>query len=395
MIHRAPWLLFAAALGGAVAASCSVVHGASVSSSHHNTASSGGAGGEAPYDAGDNGETGRSIFEASVQPGLMAECGACHQLTGVADAPFLAQPDIYESITTYRGVVKQNADDSILMIHPGTGTHAIDFSPALRGATRDWLAFESQHLPVIDAGANAYITPFKLYLQGAFNAVYLDQLGPDLANASITFNAEELPQGSSNPTLLMLTNLEVHPIAGKSLHLVHPLFTIYPSSGGAIPDPADSFSGLDQTFAFDGDPTLGTGTLILSQWKKGSRLGIAFEKIEAIITSTTGAPCKDVAKFQAEVVPQLQNWTCASQCHGGTNIAAQQMMDLSNLAAMPPDDACSQVRARIVPGNPDQSQILIVTDPTQQAVHLFKFAGNKNKYNTFKAAVTPWILAEQ
>jgi hypothetical protein len=395
MIQRAPWLLFAFALGSVAAASCSVVHGTGVDTSHQKTGTETGAGGEAPYDAGDTGETGRSIFESSVQPGMMSECGACHQLNGVADAPFLAQPDLYDSITTYRGVVKANPDDSVLLLHPGTGTHTNDFSPSLRGATRDWLTFESQHLPVIDAGANPYLTPFKLYVQGAFNAVYLDQLGGDLANASITFNAEELPQGSSNPTLLMLTNLQVHPIAGKSLHIVHPLFTIYPTSGGAEPDPADSFSGLDQTFTFDGDPTLGTGTVILSQWKKGSRLGIAFEKIEAIVTSTTGTPCKDVAKFQAEVVPQLKNWTCASQCHGGANIAAQQQMDLSNLDAMPPDDACSQVRARIKPGNPDQSQILIVTDPTQQAVHLFKFAGNKNKYNTFKAAVTPWILAEQ
>ena len=36
-----------------------------------------------------------------------------------------------------------------------------------------------------------------------------------------------------------------------------------------------------------------------------------------------------------------------------------------------------------------------MTDPTKQAVHLFKFAGNIGNYNTFKAAVTPWIMAEQ
>ena len=70
-------------------------------------------------------------------------------------------------------------------------------------------------------------------------------------------------------------------------------------------------------------------------------------------------------------------------------------MDLTNILAMPPDDACAQMRARITPGDPTKSQILIVTDPTQGAVHLFKFAGNTTKYNNFKTAVTPWILAEQ
>ena len=54
----------------------------------------------------------------------------------------------------------------------------------------------------------------------------------------------------------------------------------------------------------------------------------------------------------------------------------------------------AQVRSRITPGDPEMSRILQVTDPTQQAVHMYKFMGNKNKYQAFKTAVSPWILLE-
>lgn len=399
------WLLLAGALGAsAAAASCTVVHGGG-STGHASTTSSGGgttgAGGTGAGGSGGSAPavTGRSLFESTVRDGMMTECGACHQLGGAADAPFLAAPDIYVSITTWPGVVVYNPDVSVVLTHPQTASHgggqAPDLSKDLRAKVQEWLAFEADHLPKPDAGSTPLITPFKPFLQGAFNAVYLDPLGADFANSSVTFNAEELPQGSSMPSLLHLYNIQVHPIAGVSLHLVHPLFTVYPSDGGAQPDNADSFSGFDESFTIDGDPTFGTGELILADWQKDARLGMAFEKIEATKTGGTTATCKNVAKFQAEVVPQLKLWPCFSQCHGGGNIQAQQQMDLSNIDAMPPDEACSQVRARITPGDPENSQILVVTDPTKQVIHLFKFAGNKNNYNSFKDAVTPWILAEQ
>jgi hypothetical protein len=255
-----------------------------------------------------------------------------------------------------------------------------------------WLTFEAAHLPMPDGGGSALVPPFKPFLMGAFNAVYLDPLGASFKNSSVTFNATEL---GNPPSMLLLENLQVHPIAGVSLHVVHPLFTVYEPAGAEIPDPVDSFSGFDETYTLGSDPTLGTGSVVLTQWAADSRLSIAFESITA--TSTTGGSgaCKDVATFQSAVVPQLTTLPCASQCHGGKNLAAQQQMDLSMIAAMPPAAACAQVRARITPGDPTTSQILIVTDPTQQAVHLFKFQGNLNNYNAFKAAVTPWIMAEQ
>lgn len=374
-----------------------MVRGGGSTTTGHGTSTGSGGGGGTGGDA--PGVSGRSIFESTVLPDLMTECGACHQLGGIADAPFLAQPDVYVAITTWPAVVVANTTLSVLLTHPAGnhgGGQAPNFTPALRTKVEAWLEYEAAHLPKPDGDAATFIQPFKPFLKGAFNAIYLDPYGPDFENSSITFNAEELPAGSKNPTLLVLSNLQVHPIAGVKIHLVHPLFTVYPPGGGAVPDTADSYTGFDHSYTLEGDPTFGTGTLILSQWEKDARISIAFEKIEATKTGTvTGTTCKDVAKFQAEVVPQLKQWPCASQCHAGGNIAAQQQMDLGNLDSMPPDEACSQVRARIDPDNPDNSQIFLVTDPTQQVIHLFKFAGNKNNYNSFKAAVTPWILSEK
>lgn len=408
--YAAGWLLLLGASVTAAAVSCTVVGGhSSTGMTHTNTTSTetttsmgtGGSGGSGGMGTGGSTTmeiTGRSIFESTVQNDMVMECGSCHKLGGIADAPFLAAPDIYVSITTWPGVVVSNASLSVVLTHPGSSSHgggqAPDISAGLRTKIEAWLHYEADHLPKPDAGSIPHIDPFKPFLQGAFNAVYLDPLGPEFANCSITFNAEELPSPNS-PTLLHITNIQVHPIAGVELHLVHPLFTIYPSMSGEIPDIADSFSGFDQSFTLAGDPTFGTGQLILSHWQKDARLGIAFEKIEATKNGVTVATCKNVAKFQAEVVPQLKMWPCASMCHGGGNISAQQQMDLSNIDAMPPDEACAQVRARIDPMNPDNSQIFAVTDPTKPAIHLFKFAGNKNNHTSFKTAVTPWIISEQ
>ena len=406
--RAATWFLMlvpSAALAAAALSSCSVVHHGSTTGSPAGTTGSGGSAGTGGMTGtGGTALSGRALFESTVLDGIMKECGTCHQLGGAADVPFLAAPDVYVSITTWPGIIVSTPDLSTVLTHPSLPSHgggqAPDMSKGLRAKVKPWLEYEAVHLPMPDAGARPFIPPFKPLLQGAFNAVYLDPLGKmgEFQNASVTFNAQEL---GSPPSLLRLSNLQVHPVAGKDVHLVHPLFTVYPAAGGELPDTADSFSGFDATFDIAGDPTFGTGEIILSNWVKDARLGIAFESAQIITMGGSTATCTHLAKFQAEVLPLLTGMVVpCSTCHGGigtdagVNIQAQQQMDLSNLAAMPPDEACSQMRARITPGDPGKSEILIVTDPTQGAVHLFKFAGNKTHYNNFRTAVTPWILAE-
>jgi hypothetical protein len=359
------------------------------------TTGSGGEGGQGGGSIGEGGATGesaRDVFEATVREGLMAECGACHQLQGSADAPFLAAPDQYVSVTTYPGVVVPNANQSVLITRPADPGHgggqAPNMSDALRAEVLPWLALEAARIPPNDSSTQ-FVTPFKPKLMGALNTVYLGDLDPTLENVSITFNAYELGQP---PNMLVLENLEVHPIADMSLRVVHPLFTMYPDEGGdPVPDPADSFSGLDDLFEVTGRRKLGTGTLVHTGWEKDAFLGMAFELVEIVGGYIPPTDCLALAAFDSGAKPALN--TCATQCHGGQNPQATGAMDLTTLAT-DSAKACRQVRARIKPGAPAQSQILVVTNPLDLSAHVFKFQGSLTAYDTFKNQVTPWINAE-
>ena len=382
--------------------------GTAGATSSSSTGSNPDAGDAGDGDAGPPAVTGRSIFETTVLAdtkdssgntvlGLKSVCYACHAQGGISDEPFLAKPDYYASIASFPGIIVPTVSQSILITHPNDPNHGAGQGAHLDGQLRtnveNWLQYEADHLPKGDGGP--MLTPLKPYLQGAYNAIYLDPLGSDFANSSITFNAQEI----GDPPILTLTNLQVHAISGVTLHIVHPLFTVYPAAGGEIPDPIDSFSGFDSTYTINTDYTLGTGTLILNDWSKDARLGISFEKLEATVDASALKQCKNVGLFQSTFVALLQNpnglTPCATQCHGGANVAAQKQMDLSHLGDTPPDAACSQVLSRITPSDPTNSEILLVTDPSSGIPHLFKFKGMQSDYNTFKTAVLPWIMAEQ
>jgi hypothetical protein len=391
-------LVLAAPLLLAALVSCTVISGAGTTTgttsgeASTGTGSGGGAGagGGAPA-----GATGKDVFLA-LQADILGECGACHKLGGVADAPFLALPDVYSSIAAWPGIITLTPTSSILLTHPGLSSHgagmAPDMSKPLRAKVLAWLQKEATEIPKPTESTKPYITPFKPLL-GAFNTVYLDPLGKTLESSSISFNAVEL---GSPPSMLLLTHIEVHPVADTTIHLVHPIFSVYPDGGGEEPDPIDSFSSVDASIDLNGDGTLGTGTLILTNWQKGGRIGLAFETAEVSGLGTPLDGCKSdttKAQFVKEVIPQLQY--CAATCHSGMKDKPTAAMNLSQLMMMPVDAACAQVRARIHPGDPDTSDILIVTDPSKQVAHGYKFAGNKSKYSAFKAAVSPWINAEK
>ena len=65
---------------------------------------------------------------------------------------------------------------------------------------------------------------------------------------------------------------------------------------------------------------------------------------------------------------------------------------LVNAADVP--NACAQIRNRVSPANPGQSQIFITTEPNGGAAHPFKFGQNQGAWNGFKDAVSVWIAAE-
>lgn len=376
----------------------------------------GAAGGDGPASTAQSGSGGsepeltpREFFEKHVQPGLDANCKVCHATGGVAD--FLAPPDEYASITTYKsGITDQPIvwpipEQSILVTYPDSGDHhGTPYEPTLvdlRDAVVAWLTKEAASLPDPgDAGPIDYIVPFKPVL-GGLNAVYLNPLGPEYENSAITFFAVEM---GNPPTLLQLWSLSVYPASKTTLRVVHPRFSVYPpESETGEPDPVDSLSEVDQTFIWQSNPILGPGEVILVNWQKDARLAIDFDEgmLEATVENDGGisVPCKSTALYQqaVESLGPKGPMYCAQNCHGGNKPQAKGAMDLSGLLARPPDyeAACAAMRARITPGDPESSQILIVTNPTQvQVVHMYKFAGNLADYNSFKAKMSPWILAE-
>lgn len=362
-----------------------------------------GAGGGGGGGAGGGGPAGPTPYELflKIEPELKGNCYICHKENGSADAPFIAgstPEERYNSITSWPGIITATPAESILLTHPDQPTHgggeAPPFPAEIKPDAIIWLTAESQNAPDAVEEIGPAVKPFKPIGGGAFNTLYLSELGPDFEYASISFNAKAIGGTSDEPTMLWLTNITVHTVADKPLHIVHPLFTVYPPGAPADPDPVDSFSNIDQTFTIDGNPKLGTGEVVLTNWKKGSYLGLAFELIEVYGGNAGGGTgCKDIATFQTVVVPKMQ--TCMMKCHGGTDPQAKGTMNLSELNAATPTAACIEVRARIKPGVPADSQILLVTDPTQIVVHKYKFDGDYNQYNAFKDAVTPWILAEQ
>lgn len=347
-------------------------------------------------------DLGRQMFD-DLAPDLVAACGGCHDAGGIADTPFLKEPR-YETITAWPGIITKDPTQSKLVTHPvagggHAGTTNLD-SDSLKNTLfpkiKDWLAQEAKAIAATpDDQKGKSIDPFAPIL--GFNAVYLTPLGSGLSGMAITFNANEL-----TPSSLELTDIEVHTTAKLGVHFVHPLFSVYPKNGNPNPDPADSFSNLDQYVDYSKSEALGPGTLILTNWVEGGKLQLSFEKIEQYSTlepdagmdgGVTGG-CKDLDSFNQNAKGQFT--TCFTMCHGGKDPQATAAVDMTGLV----NDAdvangCAQIRNRVNPDDPPQSQLFVTTDPDGTAAHPYKFGQDKNAFNGFKSAVSVWIAAEK
>jgi hypothetical protein len=355
-----------------------------------------GSGGVGPDGGPVDGETGRELFESTVQAEMITECNACHRLGGISDQPFLAEPDVYASISSWPGfIVPDPEDNSLLYTHPDTAGHGngvgAHYTPDLQAKVLTWLNFEAANIPSDQDAGGPQLPIFKPIFNDAINVIYLDPLGPLFVGSSITFTASQLP--TCGPvSILDLTQIQVNPTEGITLHIVHPLFTVYPSLGGEEPDPVDSFATLDDTYTQASPSALGTGALVLTNWSQDARLGIDFETIEVLPGPNGGLPCGNPTAFAQDAVPAMQY--CAKTCHGGNNTEAHAAMDLSQLNTSP-TAACAQVRSHIDTTDLAQSMIFVNTDPNGGAVHMYKFEGSVSHWNDFVNAVTPWIMAEQ
>lgn len=364
------------------------------------TSNSGGSGGGDTTASTTQGvDKARQLFDGLVDE-MMSACGSCHDAGGFADTPFLREPR-YDSITSWPGIVTKDPAESLLTTyavsgsgHSGANLDSDALKNTLLPKVQAWLAEEAKAIadtPPEQKGKS--VDPFAPIL--GFNAVYLDGIDKAFSGMAITFNANELTTSS-----LELTNVEVHTTSKMGLHIVHPLFSVYPKGGDPNPDPADSFSNVDQYIDYSQSTALGPGTLILTNWVEGGKLQISFEDIETYSTlnpdggdgGTTGG-CQDIDSFTANAKGQFGQ--CLG-CHGGANgqaTAAVDMQGLVNDADVP--NACAQIRNRVNPDDPPSSQLFITTDPNGNAAHPYKFNQNQGAFTTFKDAVSIWIAAEK
>ncbi|MFO0614231.1 MAG: hypothetical protein U0414_16700 [Polyangiaceae bacterium] len=342
---------------------------------------------------------------AELEADFVAACASCHQPGGLADRPFLAQPDRYQSVISWPGIITKDPSKSLLLTYPvsGSGAHtngknldAADLKTTLMPRIVNWLTAEGAAIAAPIDMAKPTIAPVAPIM--GFNAIYLTPLDKELEGVAITFNANQLTEKT-----LELTDVQVHSTTKTGVHIVHPLFVVYPKNKDADPDPVDNFGGVDAYYDKNESGDLGQGTVLLTNWVNEAKLSIVFETVEPYTVgggtggaggtgTATGGGCKDVAEFTASAQGRFQ--TSCFGCHGGGNAMANAAVDMSKLMT-DPAAACGQIRNRVKPADAPNSQIFITTDPGGTAAHPFKFGGNQGQFDTFKSNVSLWIQAEQ
>ncbi len=359
-----------------------------------NTTGSGGGGGAPAADP-------KELFSA-LEAEFVSACASCHIPGGLADRPFLAQPDRYQSVISWPGLITKDPNQSLLVTYPvaggshqGTNLDSAGLNESLFPKIKAWLAAEGAAIAAPIDMAKPTIPPSAPIM--GFNAIYLTPLDKDLEGVAITFSANALTENT-----IELKDLQVHTTTKVGVHLVHPLFVVYPKNKMADPDPVDNFSGFDQYFDPNTSTEFGAGTVLLTNWVPEAKLSIVFETAEPYTPGsgmgggggmgTMTGGCKDVAEFMASAQGRFQ--TSCFGCHGGANGQANAALDMSKLQS-DPAAACGQIKNRVKPADAPNSQIFITTDPGGTAAHPFKFGGNQGQFDTFKTNVSLWIQAEQ
>jgi hypothetical protein len=387
------WLVTGGAAGCGDDPETFVLSNATATSGSGGASSSSGSNGVGGAGAGVT--VGEAMFN-DLKEDLVAACADCHKTGGVADTPFMGNPDNgvpdpYESITSWPGAIVKDPNTSVLITWPGSGLHSNGATDAaLETRILAWLAEEAKSLP--DVSDPNVVPPFKPIVPG-FNAVYLDTVDPQYEGMAITFLADQLTD-----TELELKNLRVNPTLEKGVHMDHPVWHVLPAgSATGTPDPDDTFAAVLQDFDPGQSGPLGTGQVVFSHWEPKAKLSIVFDELSIIDPGAGGAggggpACNALMEFQNSAQTPLQN-NCADACHGGNNNAATSAFDMSDLAN---DTAstCSVVLQRVDTADPPGSQIFLNTDPNGNANHPFKFGGDATAHGNFVTAVTPWIQAE-
>ena len=127
-------------------------------------------------------DNGKDLW-AGIEADMVASCGTCHEAGGIADTPFLALPDRYESMLAWPGIVVTNPDESLLLTYAITGaghsgTNLDTAANDLQARVREWLEAEASAIGDPVDTTKPHLDPVTPIM--GFNALYLNPLGTEL-----------------------------------------------------------------------------------------------------------------------------------------------------------------------------------------------------------------------
>lgn len=384
-------------LGGALAATaaCDNTPGGLTDNPGDMGSGGGGNGGAGGFDGGgaatESARLAEKLFHETVEPGLNMKCGGlCHVEGTTGNAPTFLKLPTYATVKAYPGFVTDDVFASKLLTKPNhLGVSLVDDSNKdLREKVTAWLNQEALALKEAILPSTDPIT-----IVNGVNTVDISKGGTGVDGAKITFNATITTL--STDTIIEFTNLNLVTPTATGVHVVHPYFTMLPSTDGGAPkrDASDHFSNLDQTTAAASTAPLGDGTLYIYHWVMGAQLKIEFTKLGTGTTKdggTTSGGCKQVASFVTNAIPALQNDTCLN-CHQGQNGGATGALDLSKVGT---DNAaaCAQALTKVNLTNKPMSPLLLAPlmgDPFPHGGGKIVAAGS-----AYETMMTTWINAE-
>ncbi len=331
-----------------------------------------------------------AMFSAQILPMMNQACAACHVGT---DAVGFMRPDP-DVLTTMMGhpnlVVGGDPGASRLYAYGRSDQHSgISFNVDQAELVRQWIELVPPSEP---PPPQVETTKFSPLLGGQVNSVDLSTLAAGLEGATLTFKANQLAQG------IYVTELTVNAGAG-GVHIAHPLFVSHCPQ--TLPDPVDSFYGLDLVVNPGESSPVSGGTVVLVDFSPGCKMSVHFKLIEPGVAGPgepdaggpVGGGCVNVGGFTANARGPIEQ-QCAS-CHAGGNATARNAWDVSAIADLSPAAqaaVCAQTRNKINLENEPQSLLFQRVAPGQQTGH--PIALQNGPFTAFRDPIVNWAVTE-
>lgn len=371
------------------------------------TAGGGGSGGSITVQTPDEAYEFYLVADAKLQ----TACAGCHSSSAATEDPFLdgTTPEArYQRLITWNDFVKKDWASSLLLaypnagaVHPGEGTthsgknYGEPGTEGLKDALEDWLQAESSLIVETTNPLGVGTEPFTPIM--GLNAIYFDDIDPQLAGVLVTFMATEL-----SSTILELTDITVYTPANTGVTIDAPRFVIYPAGAAAedaVLNNVDAWSNVKVDVDANQTQILSTGLALLTGWVADAKLAIYFKDLKPFISMGGGMAggCNAGQSFTDNAAGRFRTSCASNACHGGATSNARNALDMRGLTMNTPEGdatACAQIRNKVNLTTPADSIVFVNTNPNGGTNHDFQFGGNAANWQAFRDGVSVWITEE-